>query len=59
MKCDTDSYEVKLNMSDFAADDLSVEISEGELVIEADQSEVCTWTQFPDTILHLVSVINT
>ena len=40
MKCDADSYEVKLNVSDFAPDDLSVKVSEGELVIEAVQSEL-------------------
>ena len=40
VKCDADSYEVKLNVSDFAPDDLSVKVSEGELVIEAVQSEL-------------------
>ena len=39
VKCDADTYEIKLNVSDFAPDDLRVKVSGGELVIEADQSE--------------------
>ena len=40
MKCDADVYQVKLNVSDFAPDDVSVRVRSGEVVVEAAHPEL-------------------
>ncbi|KAK2182134.1 hypothetical protein NP493_365g00077 [Ridgeia piscesae] len=42
VKCDADTYEVRLKVNDFAPDELAVKVKGGELVVEGEQSELPT-----------------